>query len=188
MADFYITMGDTETSKKYMKMARRSKKLDDTILRLEAKMHRAAGDPGSAVKKLMLIKEFGESDLDLFGNMILDMNISEFKDSQEVIDFYNKTVSRIGKYNKDYIRLANILYDNDRKDEALKYYEIAHKKGERNEWAMYRIGILAGPIEGRMKTSEEMFSHLQKGDSILSQMAKTKLMEIDISNRIAEVF
>ena len=180
MADFFIDMEEIEISKKYLEMAKKSDKLYDAIMRIEAKTYYAEGDLRSAVETLMLVREFGERDLDLFGNMILDLKISELKDSQNMIDFYEKAVNRIGK---DYVRFADILYDNDRKDKALKYYGIAHEKGEKDEWTMYRIGI-----DGGTKKAEEMFSHLEKGDSTVSHVAKTKLMELDIINRVAEVF
>jgi hypothetical protein len=36
--------------------------------------------------------------------------------------------------------MADILYKNEEKSKALKYYRIALKKSPENEWATYRVG------------------------------------------------
>ncbi len=160
-------------------MVMKSEKSSDAVMRIEAKIQLADKDPGSAIEKLMLIKRLEKSDLDLFGSVISDIKMSELEDAQKVIDFYEKAINKRGGKSEDYIRLADILYDNNRKDHALKYY----KKGVGDEWAMYRIGIIEGKAD-----AETVFGNLQKGNSTLSRVAKVKLMEMSVLDRVTEVF
>ena len=83
---------------------------------------------------------------------------------------------------QDYVRLADIMYDTD-EEKALKYYRTAYEKNPRDEWTIYRIGLIVD-----MPETSTMLSKLQNGDNLLSRFAKTKLMEIDLLNKINEVY
>ncbi len=79
--------------------------------------------------------------------------------------------------------MADLLYANDEKSKALKYYRIALRKEPSDQWAAYRIGQ-----DAEAKESKEMFTRLEKDDSLLGRLAKTKIMEIDLLNKVKEVY
>lgn len=183
LADYYIDLGNIEISRMYFNIAKIGRGRDDAALRVESKMCRAEGDLETALSKILSVKNVESNDLKLLGDIFSGINEFESEEARKALAFYEEALNTSERRADDYIRLADILYENNRKGEALKYYRIALKKEPENEWVAYRVGDGSGePV------SKEMFSRLQKGDSMLSQLAKTKLMEMSLLDKMDEVY
>jgi tetratricopeptide (TPR) repeat protein len=183
LADYYIGIGNVQAAQEYMSIVKKAKDSSDRTLRIEAKIFHATGDYKKAFQKLRLIKKLKEEDLDYIEKIIREMNRPDSKIWQRALAFYEKILNSSEWNAENYIKLADILYENGKKRKALKYYRIAYQKKPDDEWTIYRLGIIAG-----MPESERMFSQLQKNDSLLSRLAKTKLMEIALLNKLEEVY
>jgi tetratricopeptide (TPR) repeat protein len=183
LARYHIGAGNIDISRKYLEVAMNSKELKDDVLKIEAKIHRFKGEQKSAFNRLLQVKKFEKDDFKLLGNLVSDLKKSEPAEVAGAVDFYEKKLNEYGGDAEDYIRLADSMFENNKKSEALKYYKIAYEKKPEDEWTLYRLGRDAGKEE-----SEEMFSRLQKGNTLLSGLAKTKLMEINLMNRVEEVY
>ncbi len=182
LAGFYAEMEEADTARKYLSMMKNIKKHKDKAARIEAKIDYVNGDIESAAGKIMSIKEVNKSDVELLWNLLSHSKISESKLMQKAVAFYKKQIELKGD-SEDYIRLADILYNITEIDEALTYYKIAHENGIQDDWAMYRIGVNSDRTE-----AEQIFGQLQKSDSTLGHMAKAKQREMDIQNKLEEVF
>ena len=183
LADYYIGIGNAEMSRNYMDIAKESREAGDAVIRAEAKILRSEGNQTAALKQIMLVKEIENSDLDLLGNIISDINDPELKEVQRAIAFYEKTINASEWDTENYIALADILYANNNRSKSLKYYRIASEKSPDNEWAMYRVAR-----DTDMPEAEDMFSRLQKGNNLIGRLAKSKLMEMALMNKVKEVY
>ena len=192
LADYYAGVGDMNVSRKYINIANVAnavsaakdfKESKDDILRVEAKIKHAAGDQKAALEKIRSIRKFRGSDLEQLGDIIYAIKNPDSKDMREAIAFYEKKLDESVWDADYYIKLADILYVNNKKNRALKYYRIAYRKNPVDEWAAYRVGQGAG-----MPESKDMFIRLQGGDTMLSRLAKTRLFEMDIMNKVNEVY
>jgi len=181
LADYYIGIGNVEDSQKYMDIARKAKVSGDASLRVEAKLFQSAHEYSLALEKIMLIEKFKSEDLDLVGSIITRLNKSD--DRLKAVAFYETVLNSNEWAAENYNRMADILYTRNEKNKALKYYKIALQKSPEDEWATYRIGSDGGSSE-----SEKMFGQLQQSNTLLGRLAKTKLKEIDLINKMKEVY
>ena len=76
-----------------------------------------------------------------------------------------------------------MLLEDNKMNRALRYYRIAYGKDPDDEWTVYRLGYGES-----MPESKEMYNRLQKGGSLISRLAKTRLMEIDLQSKVDEVY
>jgi tetratricopeptide (TPR) repeat protein len=181
LADYYIGIGKINDARKYMDIAKKTKIKSDALLRVEAKVLHSDSEYRQALGKLMDIKTFEAPDLDQVGIIITKLEKSEQR--LEAVAFY-ETILNSNDWEADsYNRMADILYKNEEKNKALKYYRIALKKSPENEWAAYRVGN-----DSEEKESKKMFDRLKTADSLLGQLARTKIMEIDLLNKVKEVY
>lgn len=183
LADYYNGIGNAEMSRDYINIAKDSKEAGDAVLRVEAKVLRMEGNQTAALKQIMMVKEIEKSDLDLLSNIISDINDPGLKEVQKAIAFYEKILNESDRDTESYINLADILYANNDRSKALKYYRIANKKSPDNEWVMYRVGRDTG-----MPEAEDILSRLQKGDNLFGRLAKSKLTEMALLNKVKEVY
>ena len=192
LADYYAGVGDMNVSRKYINIANVAnavsaakdfKESKDDILRVEAKIKHAAGDQKAALEKIRSIRKFRGRDLEQLGDIIYAIKNPDSKDMKEAIAFYEKKLNKSVWDADYYVKLADILYLSNEKTRALRYYRIAYRKNPADEWTAYRVGQGAGMTE-----SKNMFSRLQQGDTMLSRLAKTKLFEMDIMNKVKEVY
>ena len=181
LADYYIGIGNVEHARKYMNRVYKARVSNDASLRVEAKILRSTGNYKQALKKIMLIKKPEDVDLDAVGNIISGLKKSE--ERLKAVAFYERVLNSSDWDAKKYNRIADILYTNDEKGKALKYYRIAYEKKPEDEWTAYRIGH-----DGSMNESKEIFGRMEKGDTLLSRLAKTRLIEIDLINKVKEVY
>jgi tetratricopeptide (TPR) repeat protein len=183
LADFYISIGNIEMSQNYIDIAKESGEAGDAVLRVEAKILQSEGNQTAALRQIMLVKDIEKSDLVLLGNIISGINNPELKEVQRAIAFYEKAINAFEWDAETYIALADIFYANNNRSKSLKYYRIAREKSPDNEWAMYRVARDSDTPE-----AEGMFSRLQKGDNLIGRLAKSKLMEITLMNKVKEVY
>jgi len=183
LADYYIGIGNTAMSGEYLNIAKDAGETGDSVLRVEAKVLYFNGDLTAALKQIVLMKETEKGDLALLGNIIYKMNDPGIKDVQKAMAFYERKLNEGDWDAESYIDFADILYMNNDGSRALKYYRIAGEMSPGNEWVMYR---LARDTNG--KEAEDMLSRLQKGDNLFGRLAKTKLMEMSLANKVREVY
>lgn len=183
LADYYIEIGEVELSEYYMTYAVGLEKPDDDALRVKVKIFLEKDEYKSAIETAKLIKDINKGDLAEIGKLLVEMDRSDHEDFQDAIEFYEKKLDESEWTAEEYIRLADTLHSNNQKSRALKYYKIAFRKDPDNEWIAYRMGRgLSG------SRSEEIFARLENGDTMLSELAKSKLMEIHLMNRLEEVY
>lgn len=182
LADYFIGIGKIGLAETYMTRAVDVEKPGDDALRVKAKILRAKGEYMSAVDTLALIKKFENEDLTFAGTLLLEMDRAKSERTDEAIAFYENKLNESEREADHYVRLADILYKNKYRRKALKYYRIAYGKNPDNEWVLYRIGSEDGP------RSKKLFATLDKSDTILGRLAKSKLLEIDLLNKIREVY
>lgn len=181
LADYYIGIGSVEDARKYMDVAVRSQVTSDALLRVEAKLFHSAGEYKPALEKIMKIEKFKSEDLDLVGSIITRLEKSD--DRVKAVTFYETVLNSNEWAAEKYNRIADILYTRDEKNRALKYYNIALQKSPGNEWAAYRVGQ-----DGESGASQKIFGRLQQSDTLLGRLAKTKLKEIELINKMEEVY
>jgi len=188
LADYYAGLEDMQLAEKYFTVVKETsrelkvKQSNDSVLRLEARIDQGNKNTELALKNIMSIKEFDERDFKLLGKIITDLKQSGSDNMKQAVAFYEKMINKYDGEAEDYIRLADIFYDIN-EDKALKYYRTANEKDPKDEWTIYRIGLIVDLPE-----TGKMLGQLQKGDDLLSRMAKTKLMEINLLNKINEVY
>ena len=181
LADYYIGIGNIDETRKYMDIAKKADLKSDALLRVETKVLLSDDEYRQALGKLMEINIFESRDLDQVGSIITKLEKSA--ERLEAVAFY-ETILNSNDWEADsYNRMADMLYTNDEKNKALKYYRIALKKSPENEWATYRVGN-----DSDEKESKKMFDQLKTADSLLGQLARTKIMEIDLLNKVKEVY
>ena len=188
LADFYAGVEDLQLAEKYFTVVKETNKelkitqSNDSVLRIEAKIDEGHKNTEQALKNIMAIKEFDKRDYKLLGEIINDLKQNGSNNIKQAVAFYEKMINMFDGEAQDYVRLADIMYDTD-EEKALKYYRTAYEKNPRDEWTIYRIGLIVD-----MPETSTMLSKLQNGDNLLSRFAKTKLMEIDLLNKINEVY
>ncbi len=183
LADYYISIGNQTLPEEYISIAKAAGQSGDGVVRIQVKILKSKGKVAEALRNIMEIKKMRKDDLDQLGYMIAGLDAYEEEDMQNAIAFYEKTLNQSEWDAEIYAIFADILYRHNDREKSLKYYRIANKKDPHNEWAMYRVGRDTG-----MPESEDMFSRLKDEDNLYGRLAKSKLMEIALVNRVKEVY
>jgi tetratricopeptide (TPR) repeat protein len=187
LADYYAGLEDTRRAEKYIAIVKgtsrelKDKESGDVMLRVEARIDHADKRNLSALNDLMSVRDFDRRDLKLLADIINQLKESG-ADIEKASAYYEKMINRVGGESEDYVRLGDILYEQN-EQKALVYYRTAHEKDPEDEWTIYRIGLIVD-----MPETNEMFGKLEKGDSLLSRVARNKVKEINLLNRIEEVY
>lgn len=183
LAGYYIGIGSTDLSRNYINIARNSRGTGDGSSRVEARILDSEGEPIAALKQILMIKDTEMGDLSILGSLISKINDPGMKEVQRAMAYYERKLNE-GEWDAEsYIHFADILYMNNDSNKALKYYRIAAEKNPDNEWVMYRVARDTERPEAR-----DMFSRLEKGDNIYGRLAKSKLMEMSLLNKVREVY
>jgi len=183
LADYYIGMRDIKTAKHYLNTARQTVTIIDDVLRVEVKTYLAEQKPEKAYERIRLLKKHDKDDLRLLGSVLSELEKEKSKKSADAVRLYVNVLEKQEWPAEDYVRLADILYAKGQKTTALKYYRTAYTKNPDIEWAGYRVGRGMG-----MPESEEMYVSLQKGSTVINQLAKSKLLEITLLDKVQEVY
>lgn len=188
LADYYAGLEEIQLAAKYLAVVKETSKelkarqSSDAVLRIEARINQISKNTEAALKNVMSLKEFETGDYKLLGKIISDLKQSGSGNIKQALAYYEKMINKVEGENEDYVRLADFLYNTD-EERALKYYRIAYEKNPKDEWTIYRIGLIVD-----MPETGKMLSQLEKGDNLLSRIARTKLMEINLLNKINEVY
>lgn len=183
LADYYISIGNVTLAERYITYTIGPENPDDQTMRVRARIRKEKGEYAQALQDIMKIRKIQEGDLLVLANVISDAGDSGGATVQQAIDYLAEKVDG-GDWSAElYMKLADILYVHNDKQRSLRYIQAAYRKNPDNEWALYRIGRNIGKPE-----SEKMFARLKNGDSLLGRLAKSKLMEISLINRVEEVY
>jgi tetratricopeptide (TPR) repeat protein len=191
MAEYYAGIGNIVMTEKYLNIANVANAvnvredfriLKERIVRVEGVVQHLKGDHEGAFEKIVLIENIEGRDLDQLGKIITAMHESGDNDVNKVIEFYERKLNESEWDGDLYLKFADILYTMD-KQGYLKYYRIAYEKIPDDEWAAYRVGRGMS-----MSESKDMFGKLEKGDTLLGRLAKTRLQEMNLLNKVKEVY
>ncbi|MBL7049361.1 MAG: AMIN domain-containing protein [Nitrospira sp.] len=183
LAEYYIAMGDIENSNVYMQYAKGTLASQNVVHRVEAKTNQLAGRYSEALGDIMLVQGLDKTDLEILRDIIRGLINSESDQVSKGIDFYESVISASAWEAEEYSRLADVLYENSLQEKALKYYRVAFKKKPDDNWIAYRLGLGSKPDESKV-----MYEKLQKGNELLNRLAKSKLMEMSLLNKVDEVY
>lgn len=177
ISNFYLDIRDADRAEEYIKLLKGIKVSGDDIKRMEARVLFIKGDDSSSAELLLSIKNLSSKDIDLLGK-----TLTTAKDIKKAISVYERALKVVGGDLSAYVRLADILYDQGRTEEALNYYKIVIDMDPSNEWALYRISAIGD------RDHEENSIGKIKNDPVLMRLSNIKLMELDINRKKAEIF
>lgn len=184
LADYYADLGDASSSLKYLQdiyLKKSDPSINDRILRIKAKSYLFGGEGQKSLDAILSIKE-----IDIKDTIFLPTSISSKRDLLRAIDFLKRANNKFGDSIQVNIRLADFLFINGEKSEALKYYYKAAELLDKNEpdseeinWVYYRISSISDD-EGDIKNSIE---NIRKKKGIIAKYADVRLMELEIKKR-----
>jgi tetratricopeptide (TPR) repeat protein len=184
LADFYADMGEAEMASQYAERAIKKTRREDDTLRTQARVFFVNGSYQEALKSLMIIIDIHEADIMLLLDVARSLNNDE-----KALAFCETQFSTITWSPTAQVMYADLLYDNERKQDSLKYYgAVAALKldGRQNsttladiEWACYRVALLA-----QGKESVDALSKIQKIKNVLGRLAGADLKSMAISERV----
>lgn len=183
LADLYADLGEPVRAQEYLKLSGMKATGNDDFHRTKARISLINSNLKDAVNSLLSIRELKGEDLSLISEVIDSIRDRNSKDFKALVNQYMKVAGEKGS-SIDYVRLGDILYSLNRKDEALFYYRKAvSEKGKGGQeadldWASYRINRISG--EG------DVISMI-KGDR-LKGVAGLISREIEIEKMVKEVF
>jgi len=182
LADYYIEIGDEEDAKRYISYAIGVGVPPDNTLRVLAKIFKSEGKWEEAISKIKEIREFKDEDFKLLGDMLYDMAASGAGSTEDGIALYRMALERGDWQPEVYVRIADILYMMGRDKEASGFIKIAYQKNPSDEWLIYRMARM------RQGRAGDMYGRLQNGNDIVAKVARTKVLELRVRERVREVF
>ena len=188
LANFFADFGDAETASKYIQGIQ-LKSHRDALLRIRAKIYLLNAEYQKASDAVTSIKNIKQDDI-----VLLSSALKHAKDTGKAVDFYERALNRAGGPAKEYIKLADMLYETGRRSDAVKYYGTAVSinpgakdksagTGNDMQWAYYRLSILSSD-----EKSGDALSAIRQGGDILSGFAGAGLKEHAIKERISRIF
>jgi tetratricopeptide (TPR) repeat protein len=184
LADFYADMGDGGMALQYAKRAR-IKKMDDEAYRIFARVYTVGNEYKQAADALLKIKEFREQDVLLLINATRSL-----QDRDKALSFCKALLDKPGWSSTAYVRLADLLFDLGKKQDALVYYQTAASlklNGQGStaqaladiEWANYRVSLLSSKAK-----SMDALVKIQKRKTAMGRFAGAELKGATISERV----
>lgn len=146
--------------------AKRQGASGDDMRRFEAFAAFAGNDRRRAADLLLSVSLVGKEDLKPLRELLPSSS-----DYGKAVAVYGEALSRLGGEAGDFLRLADLLYARGRKQEAMGHYRSALAKEPGNEWAAYRVALIAGRESG-----EELLGRI-RSDRALSRMARATLKD-----------
>jgi len=182
LAGFYAGLDDADRSSIYLKEIKGFDESDE-VLRINAQVYRLRGASREAGESLLSIKQKRVEDL-----ISLAPLLQYTKNPDKAFDSYGKEIEKQDVRADVYLVFADTLYDQGRKEQAVKFYRLFvsmenNGKGAAADdvaWALYRISILsgsgqpAGTLENlrKSKTLLGRFSEARSKDETLSDAMK----------------
>ncbi len=176
LVQYYVEAGNQDLALEGLKALRNHKVTGDQILRLEARILHARMEYRAASERILSLKKMESQDLPLFED-----TLSSAKDVTKALAVFEKNLRRLDGNANIYIQLADLLYGQGKKKEALTYYQKALEKDPLNEWALYRAGTLSPGEE-----AERMLGRIKASNSILSKLARASLREKEVQRKMGE--
>jgi tetratricopeptide (TPR) repeat protein len=173
-----IAKGDVAGSEGYMLKLRQLKGSAEEIIALEARIAFVQKDHKTAAQKLLQLKKLHTDDVKMLGN-ILDLS----HDQPKAVARYEKAVRESGGDAEAYVRLGDFMYEAGKNKEALNYFRLAFGKDPGNDWALYRIGLLAEGPE-----AEAALKKVSRADPMLTKLSGARLRELDLTKKGVENF
>ncbi len=183
LADYYIEVGDEELAEKYITFTTAPYPPSDMAKRVKARIFIARDMHKKAIRELSRIKDFRKDDMGILLRIIRKTRQSGSGLTEKAIALYERRLAKKEWSADEYIGLADILYSMGRRSQASKYIRKAYQKNPDDEWVMYRM---AHDVD--RSRSRDMFARLGSGNSLLSRLAKTRIMEMNLLNRVSEVY
>jgi tetratricopeptide (TPR) repeat protein len=184
IAEYNIDSGNIEKAQTYLEIAEMNSPFkSDSFFRVEARVHYKSGRYGPAILSIKNIKKGKDSDLLLLGRIISDSGEIEASYINNAVGYFESMLAESVWSAEVYIALADIIFKQGDSKRALKYYRMALKKQSDDEWTIYRIGRIVNRPE-----SIDMFSKIQKNDTLISRAARTKIMELSLMERVEAVY
>jgi tetratricopeptide (TPR) repeat protein len=183
LADYYAGAGNEEYSQKYFDITTLSLEPDDTVLRVQAGILLAKGEHEIAFNKLKKIKKFRNEDFRKLEDIIRAHSAKSPEERLEAAVFYEMMLQSGDRDAESYTFFADLLYLDGKQVRSLKYYKLAHEKKPDDEWTAYRLGKGTGLSEAK-----KMFKKVGEGNTVISRLAKTKLLEINLLDKVEEVY
>ncbi len=178
LANFYADIGDNDAAETYIKKLQKEEGKTDNNLSLKAKVLYDKRDLPSTVVTVSSIKEMESHDLDIYLS-----SITSKKEAGRALNLFKKVLKEQDPDVDTIIRFADILHKHGKKRDSLKFYRAALKKDPENDWALYRIGGLTGK-----KEDKDILEKMTGDNDSFSNFAGTKLEELRIREKMAEVF
>jgi len=178
LVHYYVDTGNLGSAMEGIRSLKTQKVSGDEILRLESRILHAKMDYGTASERLLALKKMDTKDLSLLGD-----TLTSARDINKALVAFEKNLLRLGGNSDAYIKLADGLYEKQKKKEALQYYQKALENDPLNEWALYRAGSLMAGVE-----AQKMLGRIKNENSLLGKFAKSSLKEIEIQKKLGESF
>jgi tetratricopeptide (TPR) repeat protein len=183
LADYYSGAGNEEYAQKYFDITTLSLEPDDTVLRVQAGILIAKGEHEKAFERIKAIKKFKNEDFRKMEDIIRAKGAKSPEQRLEAAAFYQKMLESGDRDAASYTFFADLLYLDGEHVRSVKYYKVAHEKKPDDEWTAYRLGKGTGLSEAK-----KMFSRVGEGNTVISRLAKTKLLEINLLDKVEEVY
>ncbi len=184
LADYYADLGDSSSSLRYLQdiyLKKSDPSINDRILRIKAKNYLLVGEKQKSLDAILSIKEIDIKDASFLPN-----TISSRRDLLRAIDFLKRAHNKFTDSIQINIKLADLLFINGEKSEALKHYFKAAELLDKNEpdsdeinWVYYRISA----ISDNDRDIKNSIENIRKKKGIIAKYADVRLMELDIKKR-----
>jgi tetratricopeptide (TPR) repeat protein len=183
LADYYAGAGNKEYAQKYFDITTLSLEPDDTVLRVQAGILIDKGEYEKAFERLNAIKKLKNEDFRKLEDIIRAQGAKGTEERLEAAAFYEKMLKSGDWDAESYTFYADLLYMGGDHVRSVKYYKLAHEKKPDDEWIAYRLGKGTGLSEAK-----KMFNQVGEGNTVISRLAKTKLLEINLLDKVEEVY
>ncbi|MEW6720211.1 MAG: tetratricopeptide repeat protein [Thermodesulfobacteriota bacterium] len=164
--------GDVAGLRECLQGLRSLRATGDDVSRAEAYLRYAEKDYPGAADALLSMRRLEEDDLSLLGDVL-----PYAEELKKAIAAVEAGIARSGAPARVLGRLADILHDEGRRTESIRYYRMAAEKDPENEWPFYRLAVLLGKDGG-----EEYRKRIRK-DPALVRMANAAWKERELDAR-----
>lgn len=184
LAGFYAGLGDVERSAALLREVKGPDESDES-LRIYAQINLLKGALREAAESLLAIKSKRMEDL-----ISLAPLLKQTRNPDEAIGSYRKALGKLQNPSGAYLRFADALYDQGRKEQALEFYRLFASSGNREKgvpaddvtWALYMISVISGSGES-MKTG----ANLKQGKTLLGRFGEARLKDENLTDAMKGV-
>ncbi len=183
LADYYISIGNADMSESYITIASKALDPGDAILRVAARIDESRGMIPETLQKIVQIHEPDSDDIRFLADVLMDYKEWSSEPVMAAIQYFEDIVRTAGCDAETCLSLADITYASGMDEKALYYYDMVYRKDPENAWALYRLG------RGKKRPeSENLYTQLRKEDNLFGEIARSKLMEMSLDDKVREVY